>query len=80
MAVTLALDSEQEQQLRRAARVRGTDADTLLQQVVREALARLAPPEAVPPPRRVLGLHAGQIWVSDDFDAPLPDEFWTGGE
>jgi antitoxin (DNA-binding transcriptional repressor) of toxin-antitoxin stability system len=27
---------------------------------------------------RVLGLHAGKIWTSDDFDAPLPDSFWLG--
>ena len=27
---------------------------------------------------RVPGLHTGAIWTSDDFDAPLPDEFWTG--
>jgi Protein of unknown function (DUF2281) len=27
---------------------------------------------------RVAGLHAGQTWVSDDFDEPLPDEFWLG--
>ena len=26
---------------------------------------------------RVLGLHVGQGWVSDDFDRPLPDEFWS---
>jgi len=26
---------------------------------------------------RVAGLHAGSIWTSDDFDAPLPDELWT---
>ena len=26
---------------------------------------------------RVPGLHAGDIWTSDDFDAPLPDQFWT---
>ena len=24
------------------------------------------------------GLHAGMIWTSEDFDAPLPEEFWTG--
>jgi hypothetical protein len=29
-------------------------------------------------PPRVFGLHAGQVWMSDDFDAPLPDEFWLG--
>lgn len=28
--------------------------------------------------RRVLGLHAGEMQMSDDFDAPLPDEFWAG--
>jgi len=27
---------------------------------------------------RVLGLHAGQVWVSPDFDEPLPDSFWLG--
>jgi hypothetical protein len=27
---------------------------------------------------RIPGLHAGTTWVSDDFDAPLPDEFWLG--
>lgn len=27
---------------------------------------------------RVAGLHQGAIQVSDDFDDPLPDEFWTG--
>ena len=27
---------------------------------------------------RVLGLHMGAMWTSDDFDAPLPDEFWLG--
>ena len=25
---------------------------------------------------RILGLHAGQGWVSDDFDQPLSDELW----
>lgn len=30
--------------------------------------------------RRVAGLNRGMIWTSDDFDAPLPDEFWLGKE
>lgn len=29
---------------------------------------------------RIAGLHAGEIWTSDDFDDPLPDEFWLGEE
>lgn len=27
---------------------------------------------------RVAGLHPNAMSASDDFDAPLPDEFWTG--
>lgn len=34
-------------------------------------LARVIPAE-LPPPARIPGLHAGQIWASDDFDYPLP--------
>ena len=26
---------------------------------------------------RVAGLHAGAFWTSKDFDAPLPDDFWS---
>lgn len=28
--------------------------------------------------KRILGLHPGSMRMSDDFDAPLPDEFWFG--
>ncbi len=38
---------------------------------------RLVPIKSEAKPR-IAGLHAGMGWVSDDFDAPLPDEFWTG--
>lgn len=41
-------------------------------------ILRLAPLPATQKPR-VAGLHAGMGWVNDDFDEPLPDEFWTGG-
>lgn len=27
---------------------------------------------------RVLGLHQGMVWMSEDFDEPLPDSFWLG--
>ncbi|OCQ96778.1 hypothetical protein BCD64_14300 [Nostoc sp. MBR 210] len=30
------------------------------------------------PQQRILGLHEGEIWMSDDFNDPLPDEFWMG--
>ncbi|RLT41432.1 MAG: type II toxin-antitoxin system prevent-host-death family antitoxin [Chloroflexi bacterium] len=39
-------------------------------------VARLLPVESTLKPR-VAGLHAGLGWVSDDFDDPLPDEFWV---
>ena len=32
--------------------------------------------ESLPP--RVLGLHQGQGWISEDFNDPLPDAFWLG--
>jgi antitoxin (DNA-binding transcriptional repressor) of toxin-antitoxin stability system len=28
--------------------------------------------------KRVAGLNRGKMRMSDDFDAPLPDEFWLG--
>lgn len=36
-------------------------------------IARLIP--AGPAPRRELGLERGDIWIADDFDAPMPDEW-----
>ncbi len=39
-------------------------------------LARVSPVEAG---KRVPDLHPG-AWISDDFDEPLPDEFWLGEE
>ena len=41
-------------------------------------LVRLTPIITPTVTSRVAGLHSGAISVSDDFDAPLPDDFWTG--
>lgn len=46
-----------------------TEGDTPLARLVSIA------PQAKTP--RKAGLHAGAIWTSDDFDEPLPEEFWT---
>lgn len=27
---------------------------------------------------RVADLHQGQVWISEDFNDPLPDDFWLG--
>lgn len=36
----------------------------------------------IPNKPRVLGLfeNIGETWMSDDFDAELPDDFWLGTE
>ena len=44
-----------------------------------EPLVRLVPIARSDQPR-VAGLNQGEIWVSDDFDQPLPDEFWVGSQ
>ena len=31
-----------------------------------------------PSQKRVLGLNQDKIWISDNFNNPLPDEFWLG--
>ncbi|MFM8308943.1 MAG: DUF2281 domain-containing protein [Microcystis aeruginosa] len=41
-----------------------------------EALTEEKEPSS-PPKKRVFGLHQGKIWMSDDFNQPLPDNFWN---
>ncbi len=44
-------------------------------------VARLVPvPVAAAKKERVAGLNRGTIWTSEDFDQPLPDEFWLNHE
>ena len=77
MTFVVDLSPEQEQRLREKAEAHGVAADELLRQVITDALA---PSDTAPPQRRIAGLHAGHTQVRDDFDAPLPDRFWTGAE
>lgn len=42
-------------------------------------LARLVPIETSSSPRKA-GLHRGAICASEDFDEPLPEEFWAGNQ
>jgi hypothetical protein len=47
--------------------------------ILRDLLdAAPVPPTEPLPERRTPGLGRGTIWVSDDFDAPLGDDFWLG--
>lgn len=42
-------------------------------------VAKLVALETKPPMKRRFGLHKGNmIYISEDFDDPLPDEFWLG--
>lgn len=43
-------------------------------------VARLVPVVAHTKKKRVAGLNRGTISTSEDFDEPLPDEFWLGQE
>lgn len=43
-------------------------------------VARLVPVVAHSKKKRVAGLNRGSISTSEDFDEPLPDEFWLGQE
>ncbi len=49
-----------------------------------EPVARMTPdakPEPVIQRPRIPGLHPGAIvFLSDDWDDPLPDEFWLSGD
>ncbi len=43
----------------------------------RTPVARLVPIVSASQPR-IAGLNQVAIWTSDDFDEPLPEEFWMG--
>lgn len=46
--------------------------DSILKQ---SALSSERPP--LSPKKRVLGLHQGKIWMSNDFNDPLHNDFWN---
>jgi len=51
--------------------------------VPRARLLPLAEADIAPaaPQLRILGLHPGSVlWMAEDFDEPLPAEFWLGGD
>jgi hypothetical protein len=81
MSLVIELSPEVEERLRRAARSEGLEPEPYARRVLEETVAALPlPPEEVPPPRRVFGRYEGQIWMSEDFNEPLPDSFWLGEE
>jgi hypothetical protein len=59
-----------------AAEALPTEEKAKLLKAIAEMLER-APAKAAGTARRA-GLHEGAWEVAPDFDAPLPDDFWTG--
>jgi len=51
---------------------------TSLASLMQNAILLMPTSVAVGP--RTSGLHLGKIWVSEDFDEALPDDFWLGNE
>ncbi len=52
----------------------------LYNHIVETHMQFLASQSDAPATPRILGLfeHVGETWMSDDFNAELPDEFWLG--
>lgn len=50
--------------------------DKVLHQVIAARNNAAQPPLK----QRILGMHRGAWEVADDFDAPLPDDFWLGND
>ena len=50
--------------------------DSFVIQKNEEPLAEIVRISSPKKGKRVAGLNRGKIRMSDDFDAPLPDEFW----
>ncbi len=56
-----------------------TFAEFLLERQMRSIPENTSVEAALPPgQQRVLGLHQGMGWMSEDFNEPLPDAFWLG--
>lgn len=76
MTIMLDMPPEMETQIREEAARRGQSLEAFAQMALREGLTKILPVPASDQ-IRVAGLNAGPMWISEDFDAPLPDAFWT---
>lgn len=56
-----------------------SNGNTLIIEKDKRPFARVEGIEAAPK-KRIAGLNRGEIRMSDDFDSPLPDEFWLAGK
>jgi hypothetical protein len=75
--LTTEIDENQEIHLKLPADVRARAARVVVLYEEPATEASEQPPDAKPVK---LGLFRDAIWMSDDFDDPLPDVFWLGDE
>jgi len=84
MTITIDLPPEVADALERKAAQEGRDVAGYVRQIAVRAsdghTAGQGAPALRTPALRTPGLHAGRYWIADDFDAPLPDNFWLGEE
>lgn len=86
MSIVIELAQEEETLIRTAAGQEGVDPATYIAALVRNHLLqqkaqRNQSQSSVAngtQPSRVGNLHPGNFQTGDDFDDPLPDEFWFG--
>ncbi len=78
--IPLHLDNTTEQMLSDEAKQRGVSIETLVLQFVQQGIGlkkqTIPPDTTLITKQRVLGLPQGPGWISEDFDAPLDDDFW----
>jgi len=86
MSIVIDLAQDEEIVVRAAAGKEGIDPATYIANLIHRHLLQQKAKTGVPQhangdaqtPRRVGNLHPGNFQMSDDFDDPLPDEFWLG--
>jgi len=84
MSIVIDLAQDEEIVVRAAAGKEGIDPATYIANLIHRHLLQQKAKTGVhangdvQAPRRVGNLHPGNFQSSDDFDDPLPDEFWLG--
>ncbi len=78
MTITIELPLDAADRLTRRAAREGRDVAGYIQHLaLRETEAE---DNAVRQSPRTPGLHAGRYWIAEDFEAPLPHDFWLGAD
>jgi antitoxin (DNA-binding transcriptional repressor) of toxin-antitoxin stability system len=71
------IDVKEDMPLKKLLEIVASGVDVVLMDDKSPVARVVSMPQKVNKPR-VPGLSAGKIWISPDFDDPLPDEFWLG--